>query len=320
MSEEHFNRFFPAICAGLGLFLAGGANLILLRRAIGLRIVATLAAVAIALGAAWATQSPGAVTGAARLMALVLVPLAIFSSRRLVDGIATLISFASRPAFRFGLLVAAGVGIAIGSVMIFETADEQAAALTMRELELLQGQAECIPSVQADARTDQGTKIVLKEPVSPRNGSALNEAESLVLQRTNLNDHVIRRGPAGDHSNCHGWVFTGGQFQVTGSDVAVILKENAYWEVQDPRPGDLVVYRTDEDITHTAVVRYVAEGQPILVEGKWGNLGVYIHPVDQSVYGTNYSIYRSPRNGHLLVGIGGSAALTCGSARIIPAE
>ena len=35
MSDEHVIRMFPAVCAGFGLFLAGAANLLLLRRGVG---------------------------------------------------------------------------------------------------------------------------------------------------------------------------------------------------------------------------------------------------------------------------------------------
>jgi hypothetical protein len=49
----------------------------------------------------------------------------------------------------------------------------------------------------------------------------------------------------------------------------------------------------------------VAEGQPVLVESKWGNLGVFLHPADKTPYGTEFTFYRSARSGHLLVGVGG---------------
>jgi hypothetical protein len=37
-------------------------------------------------------------------------------------------------------------------------------------------------------------------------------------------------------------------------------------------------------------------------------LGVFLHPVEQSCYGTEYAFHRSARAGHLLVGLGGSPA------------
>ncbi len=87
----------------------------------------------------------------------------------------------------------------------------------------------------------------------------------------------------------------------------LILRENGYRQVSDPRPGDLVVYRGQgRTVAHTAVVRYVSDGQPVLVESKWGELGVFLHAADKSVYGTAYTFHRSARRGHLLAGVGGS--------------
>ena len=71
----------------------------------------------------------------------------------------------------------------------------------------------------------------------------------------------------------------------------------------DPRPGDLVVYRLGGAVAHTAVVRYVTGGMPVLVEGKWGWAGVFLHPVDKSAYGGSFGYYRSARAGHSLAGI-----------------
>ena len=85
-----------------------------------------------------------------------------------------------------------------------------------------------------------------------------------------------------------------------------IVKENGYHETYEPQPGDLVVYRQAGKVAHTAIVRYVSEGQPVLVEGKWGTMGVFLHPADKSFYGSEYTFYRSGRTGHLLVGVGGS--------------
>src|SRR5207245_249118 len=98
-------------------------------------------------------------------------------------------------------------------------------------------------------------------------------------------------------SNCHGWVFTGGRFIVPGSQVDLVLKENGYQEVHEPHPGDVAVYRQGSAVLHTALVRYVTEGQPVLVEGKWGSLGVFLHPADKSPYGPDYTFYRSARHG-----------------------
>ncbi len=145
----------------------------------------------------------------------------------------------------------------------------------------------------------------MKEPISNREETELSTAELRVLQVTHLNDHVIRRSSADDRSNCHGWVFAGGRFLLGGDSVEIILKENGYQEHPDPHPGDLVIYRNNGVISHTGIVRYVSEGQPVLVESKWGELGVFLHEPDKSPYGTAYTFHRSLRRGHLLTGIGG---------------
>ena len=133
------------------------------------------------------------------------------------------------------------------------------------------------------------------------------EVEERFLQNSQLSYQVMRQGGADDHSNCHGWVFTGGRYLLSGDDVDLILKENKYLEQHEPRPGDLVVYRSSGVVLHTAIVQYVTEGQPVLVQGKWGNLGVYLHPVEKSPYGSEFTYYRSIRTGHLLAGTGGTA-------------
>ena len=114
----------------------------------------------------------------------------------------------------------------------------------------------------------------------------------------------------------HGWVFTGGRFWVSGTEVDRILTENLYQPVTTPRPGDIVVYRMGTSVAHTGIVRYVTESLPVLVEGKWGCTGVYLHPVDKSIYGTSFTYYRSPRTGHLLAGIESSEGPA--SPHIIP--
>ena len=116
---------------------------------------------------------------------------------------------------------------------------------------------------------------------------------------------MIRMGPAADRCNCHGWVFTGGRYWLGAADVEHILADNGYRPVSDPHPGDVVIYRTGGLITHTAVVRAAGGGGPVLIEGKWGWLGVFLHVPEGSWYGREYTYYRSPRPGHLLAGLGG---------------
>jgi len=320
MVNEHFLRFFPVICAGFGLFLVGAVNLLLVKRGLVVRALASVAALGIALAAAAALDQPGATAGTARLLAYGLVPVLALGSRSVATGIATTFAAAHRPAVRFGLLAAAGIVTAIGAIAVYERADEAASQASLDELELIFGRPQTVPNEQVKVATDRGTRLVPKEPVSAREETELTPAEERFLRSAHLDDQVIRRSAANDWTNCHGWVFTGGRFLLSGEDVELILKENGYHEQTDPRPGDLVVYHDmngTNAITHTAVVRYVAEGQPVMVESKWGNLGVFLHPADKSPYGTTYVFHRSTRRGDLLAGFGGPASPT-GEAQPVP--
>ena len=118
-----------------------------------------------------------------------------------------------------------------------------------------------------------------------------------------VRDHVIRRGPASEDCNCHGWVFAGGHNWLLGQEVDHILADNHYEAVSAPHEGDLCVYRDDKGaVLHTALVRSALPDGTVLVEGKWGGLGVFLHPADHSPYGQHYAYYRSQRSGHALTG------------------
>jgi hypothetical protein len=240
----------------------------------------------------------------ARLLVLGMIPFLILGNRRVVSGLASVTSAAHRPAVRYTLLVLVGVATMVGSIVAYEDSDDTAATMPASDLALVRGQLLTAPCQHASATTDRGTPIVLKVPVESciKQAEELTSAEDRLLERVHLNEDVIRRGAADDHSNCHGWVFAAGRFILLNEDVQLILAENGYREQTEAKPGDLVVYRINGIIVHSAVVRYVSEGQPVLVEGKWGELGVFLHAVDKSVYGPNYTFYRSPRRGHTLAG------------------
>jgi hypothetical protein len=122
---------------------------------------------------------------------------------------------------------------------------------------------------------------------------------------------VLRLAPGGGGCNCHGWVFLGGRYCLDGADVLDILEDNGYGPVAVPRAGDLVVYRDKAGrITHSGVVLMVPEGGPALVESKWGDLCVYVHPAAFPQYGTPH-YYRSARAGHQL--LEGTGELSVGS-------
>jgi hypothetical protein len=309
MNFAHFDRFFVLAAAGLGLVLAGGLNLALgsTGRRAWLRVPATVAlGGAVVAGLAFLAR-PELAAKAAGVLAAVLAGTFLLGSDWLARRVAAAVAFFRRPAVRWGLVGLGGLAVVVGSGIAFDADDRAESDQTLAEFELLSARP---PErrAEAGAATDRGAPVVLKEAIQPRPDAELLEPEEKILRNTRHANRVIRRADATDKSNCHGWVFTGGKFLLSPDAVALILKDNGYAEVQEPQPGDLVVYRTGGEIAHTAVVRYVAEGQSVLVEGKWGSLGVFLHPAEGSCYGTEFTFHRSPRQGHLLAGLGGSPA------------
>lgn len=322
MSFEHFDRFFTFAAAGLGLCLAGGLNLALGKggRRIWLRVVVTLVVCGLVVAGLAALTRPELAFRSGAVLVGVLLLATVFGSEWFGRQLAAVLGALRKPGLRWGLVSLGGLGTVLASAFTFDRADEVATAEGLRDLEVAVGHVPNQPSDRGRATTDRGNRIVLKEASDPRDAGALQGSELKVLTDAKLHAQVIRRGEPTDHSNCHGWVFTGGKFLLSPDDVELILKENDYAEVQDPHAGDLVVYRQNGAVAHTAVVRYVAEGQPVLVEGKWGAMGVFLHPADKSFYGTDYKFYRSARSGHLLVGLGGSPAPAAESAATAATE
>ena len=284
---------FPAICAGFGLFLVGGANLVLRNSGIIFRVAATLSAVIVTLAVATILDQPHVIAWTTLLIALGLLPCLLLANNR----------FVGRASALFASILVVGIGLTIGSTMSLMQAEEAAEEAALAELELLNGRIPYTPNRHIKAATDRGTPIDLKEPNRAQEGANLATLETKLIERFALDGKVIRRGPPDDRSNCHGWVFTDGRSPISGEKVAVILKENGYLAVEVPRPNDLVIYGSPVCSLHTGIVRYVSEGQPVLVEGKWGIYGVFLHAIDNSPYGTIYTFFRSPRTGHLLDGV-----------------
>lgn len=305
LAEQHFDRFFFLFFAGLGLVLAGGLNLALRRSRTWVRVTATVLAGGAALGGQAAfLDSTRLLPAAAAVLAGGLVPAVVFADPRVNRFVVRLVERTRDASVRWGLLAAAGFALLVVSAVQFEVEDEAVLAADMAVLEVEAYKPEGAPPVSVRAVTDRGTEVHVRQTTVPRDPSTMDPIEEKTLRDQNLLGSVIRRQPADDRSNCHGWVFTGGQFWVTGEEVEAILSENGYREVPTPKPGDLVIYRSQNGSpSHTAVVRYVGDGLPVMVEGKWGWMGVFLHPVDKSSYGTRYQFYSSPRRGHLLAGV-----------------
>jgi hypothetical protein len=308
MSFDHFDHLFTFVAAGLGLLLAGGVNLALGRggRRVGLRVVATLVLCVAVVAGLWTFTRSELAVRAGVVLGTVLLLAWLLGSAGVVRRLASVVAFLRKPAPRWGLVALGGLVVIVGSGIAFDLADRAETDQTMQGLELALERPASRPSDRGHATTDRGNRIVLREPIAPR--SELGATEERAIQGSPYRDQVIRRGGPTDHTNCHGWVFTGGKFILAPDAVEAIIQENGYREIHEPRAGDLVIYRQGGAIAHSAVVRYVTEGQPVFVEGKWGAMGVFLHPADKSFYGTEYAFYRSPRAGHLLVGLGGSPA------------
>lgn len=153
--------------------------------------------------------------------------------------------------------------------------------------------------------TDAGTALNVRIPANPRSAQQIREEERFCLDSFQWSALLIERRPADDRSNCHGWVFTGGQAWVLSEDVPRILRENGYLHVDHPKPGDIAIYRGEDGLSkHTALVRSV--GDVTMVESKWGWMGVYLHEVNRSCYGTNYEFFRSPRRDHIVTHVASS--------------
>jgi hypothetical protein len=111
---------------------------------------------------------------------------------------------------------------------------------------------------------------------------------------------LIKTANADASSNCHGWVFASGRFHVRGFHVDPILSDNAYSEVPQPQPGDVIVYRDSSGTpVHTGVVRF-AGSDTMLIESKWGQMGRFLHTPENQPYSSEWKYYRSSRDGHAL--------------------
>jgi hypothetical protein len=284
-----------AFAAGVGMLLGAAANLLLGRYRPTVRAAVSAAACAAAGSATWVvagSEQAGWVAAGAAAAGLLVAAAG--------PGLAA--AFARRPVARWGGLAAAGLTVAVGAVAWYDFETDAAADRASMDLALI---CERPPTRPAVARlvTDRGTAVPVMEATDPRARAEMAALEGRFLDSEAIRNRLIRRQPADDRSNCHGWVFTGGRFWLGGADVEPILAENGYAAVTTPQPGDLVVYRRDGLVMHTAVVRYVTPGMPVLVEGKWGSTGVYLHDVDGSVYGTGYTYYRADRPTHVLAGL-----------------
>jgi hypothetical protein len=101
--------------------------------------------------------------------------------------------------------------------------------------------------------------------------------------------------------NCHGWVFTGGNYLMQGEFVEQILCDNEYTLIEHPEEDDIVIYRSPVGrILHTGLVRSVLPDKSVLIESKWGIEGQFLHRPENQPYSQDFKYYRSSRQSHLI--------------------
>jgi hypothetical protein len=206
-----------------------------------------------------------------------------------------------RPESQWGLTLAAAVLVCCFSVVGLE-ADVQA----FEDEEFPQGTARLkVQDLEGPPRafTDRGTAVVVRHPLD-RDVEAVVREEAQFLQQHGYTLKVIRAGGVDLDANCHGWVFTGGRFWVGGTTVDLILKENGYREVPEPRANDVAVWRdADGKVIHTGVVYGTGRDGRLLLESKWAGFGRFIHSAEDHPYRGKLTFHRSPRPGNILKGI-----------------
>lgn len=192
-------------------------------------------------------------------------------------------------------------GLLTGGVLIYRGVNAQAIQSFHRPDE---GQS--IDVTEVAAYTDRGTLV----PLMTRVGGQSSTDDDLLLSPSLLDrrpymGRVIQVGPPDTTCLCHGWTFCGGRYMLAYPDVDRILRENAYQQVEQPQPGDLVIYRDLRRgiIVHSGVVKAVGKDNYVLVESKWALRGRYLHEPALQPYSLDFAYYRSERSGHLLLGL-----------------
>ncbi len=244
------------------------------------------------------------------LIGLYVTPSWLLSIPSCQDCLKRLFATLNQPLCRCFLGGAVGLGLIVISAIRFDHADNAWLESQDTWLAEVASRPLTTPIENEAIITDRGRKILVAQPKEMRDSQTVSQLEANIMKEMPYRFTIIRREEPSDICNCHGWAFTEGKYWIGGEDVQKILDDNGYQEVKTPQPGDLAIFREGDSITHTSVVRYVTEGQPVVVEGKWGWMGVFLHVVDQGAYGRNFTYYRTPRTSHVLVGINSTSSPT----------
>jgi hypothetical protein len=229
---------------------------------------------------------------------------AIFGGVLLVTGLCGAVLARSRgraARFRSAIVGVVGLMATLFAIRAIAASDVVPESAMMALLEKMHEVPDLVEDESVWGWTDRRTPIRMFRADAPRPAEDLREVEFEILAAQRRQGRVLRRQEPDDRSNCFGWVFAEGRYWLDNDQVETILHENGYALASTATPGDLAVYRNAEGlIHHAAVVRAVCDDGTILVEGKWGWMGVYLHRLTDSLYGQNVSLYRSERRGHAL--------------------
>lgn len=169
-----------------------------------------------------------------------------------------------------------------------EIAEAQAITDTGRPIPLMRYEAAAI--------LPQGQQLAFQTAEEQRSFLAAIEGKFLANTKQNP-ERLVKLVEAFPQANCHGWIFTGGQYGVCDTLAPSVLADNGYTAVTEVQGGDLVLYTHDSQIRHSGIVHINATGQ-LLVESKWGPFGVYLHGLEAHPFGSTFTFYRSSRAGH----------------------
>jgi hypothetical protein len=283
---------FPVTCIGIGGSILALVFLWLEIRCAPRwgRLVATVLALALtATGVIlWTRTRSDTAVWPVLVLAVVCVSARAAHSTRVRQLVYRLVS----PRVVWGVLLVASPSCAV--LLAFHAQEPPSSDLNV----LVEAESSRLDVGELHAMTDSGRVIELFTYCEPE---SITEVEKLVLAEDALRHQVIRMAGPSATSNCHGWVFTGGEYGVPGDAVELILADNGYTEVGAPAAGDVIIYRSELGaVLHTGLVRLAGQEGPTLIESKWGPLGVYLHTPESSPYGHRFRYYRSLRPNHRL--------------------
>jgi hypothetical protein len=249
--------------------------------------------------------APLAITGVAAALAfasgnplVALLPLGLVGFWTLVSfgdeilrAAAGAIAFVRRPRLAWGALLVASPLFAVAWSFWTVTPEpfwDPPTVMTVDKTEVAHG----------TVRTDAGQTLRIIAPVRRATAAELQQVKA----QTAIPNLICTDSPGVDY-NCHGWVFTGGRYWITGLDVARVLKDNGYVPVTKPAPGDVIIYyNSRNEPVHTGLVR-ASDDLGIIIESKWDVRGRYIHLPEAQDYSDTWVYYHTDRPGHILAGI-----------------